>query len=962
MDGPCTLLIHSDKTQPLSAADIKGQLQNGTLAQRLEAMKQTIQLTVNGDNMAGISMAIFQSIMPLKDHMLKKLVLLYLEVCEKTSRDGKLLPEMILVCNALRNDLNHPNEYIRGCALRFVCKLKDVELLEPLVPSVKNNLDHRHTYVRRNAVLAIFSLYRSFDYLLPDAPEIIFNFLQKEGDASCQRNAFLMLLNCAQPKVVEYLETITADQVLGFADTLQLMVMELIRKVWHSKPDARAKYLQCAFTMLKSSTPSVQFESATTLVSMTSAPTAIKAASIALIKLLCSESDLNIKLIVLDRLAALKNDHQKVMQGLIMDLLRALSCPNMDIRKKTLAIALDLVTPANVDEVVLSLKREINRAQDEDDKGEYRQLLIRSIHACAARFSGVARNVVHMLMEFLSDSNTLAAVDVVTFVREVMQTYPALRQDVLKNLLSYLKSVSSSRVLRGALWIIGEFSVSSEEIDLAFTIIKEELGDLTTAGQDGPETKEAKHQQQPPSPPQPQCSGNKVLSDGSYATQSAFTEEAVVAVENVGSPLRHLIVASGDFFLASVLATCLTKLVIRSYGAPDIKIAAKNSFCVEVLLVLTALLKLDDRPHAATLEAGGGRGGGGGGGCGPTDPDSYARVCLCIKTLASPHVLVFGEQAFLRDCRDSFASLLLEQRRDKEERDAKKEKKVEVQADDLISLHHLLLGSKLATGDHGKDLEAIDLIRATGFVNAPPDEGQRLERLFQLTGWSDPVYAEAYINVQQYDIVLEVLILNRTADTLQNVSMELSTMGDLKLCERPQNYTIAPFGSVQIKADIKVSSTETGVILGSLVYDVAGSGGDTNYIALNDIHIDILDYITPAHCTHPDFRAMWAEFEWENKVVVNTNFTDLNAFLDHILQTTNMNCLTPKKALEGHCGFLAANLYARSIFGEDALANLSIEKQPDGKVQGFIRIRSKAQGIALSLGDKINLHQNRPKK
>jgi hypothetical protein len=35
--------------------------------------------------------------MPLKDHVLKKLVLLYLEVCDKTTRDGKLLPEMILV-------------------------------------------------------------------------------------------------------------------------------------------------------------------------------------------------------------------------------------------------------------------------------------------------------------------------------------------------------------------------------------------------------------------------------------------------------------------------------------------------------------------------------------------------------------------------------------------------------------------------------------------------------------------------------------------------------------------------------------------------------------------------------------------------------------------------------------------------------------------------------------------------
>lgn len=37
--------------------------------------------------------------------------------------------------------------------------------------------------------------------------------------------------------------------------------------------------------------------------------------------------------------------------------------------------------------------------------------------------------------------------------------------------------------------------------------------------------------------------------------------------------------------------------------------------------------------------------------------------------------------------------------------------------------------------------------------------------------------------------------------------------------------------------------------------------------------------------------------------------------------------------------------------GEDALANLSIEKQ-DGVLQGHIRIRSKTQGIALSLGDK----------
>jgi coatomer subunit beta len=45
---------------------------------------------------------------------------------------------------------------------------------------------------------------------------------------------------------------------------------------------------------------------------------------------------------------------------------------------------------------------------------------------------------------------------------------------------------------------------------------------------------------------------------------------------------------------------------------------------------------------------------------------------------------------------------------------------------------------------------------------------------------------------------------------------------------------------------------------------------------------------------------------------------------------------------------MAANLYARSIFGEDALANLSIERpgnQPDATVTGHIRIRAKSQVV-----------------
>jgi hypothetical protein len=46
-----------------------------------------------------------------------------------------------------------------------------------LVPSVRANLEHRHSYVRRNAVMAIYYIYKSFEFLIPDAAELVFDYL-----------------------------------------------------------------------------------------------------------------------------------------------------------------------------------------------------------------------------------------------------------------------------------------------------------------------------------------------------------------------------------------------------------------------------------------------------------------------------------------------------------------------------------------------------------------------------------------------------------------------------------------------------------------------------------------------------------------------------------------------------------------------------------------------------------------
>ena len=82
------------------------------------------------------------------------------------------------------------------------------------------------------------------------------------------------------------------------------------------------------------------------------------------------------------------------------------------------------------------------------------------------------------------------------------------------------------------------------------------------------------------------------------------------------------------------------------------------------------------------------------------------------------------------------------------------------QADDLISCRQLKGKGADASGIEFEEDDEATLSRATG-ANAPGDFSQRLKRVTQLTGLSDPVYAEAYVSVHSYDILLDLLVINQ---------------------------------------------------------------------------------------------------------------------------------------------------------------------------------------------------------
>ena len=387
-------------------------------------------LMLSGEPMPRVLMQVVRFCINTDDHELKKVIMLYWEVVPKYDPSRKLLPEMILVCNALRNDLNHPNEYVRGCMLRFLCKIKEPEILEPLVPSIKQCLDHRHSYVRKNAALATFHVCKHFGAtLMPDGNEVMERFVLAESELGARRNAYLMLFNEAEEVAIDFLAQ-NIDDLGKFGDGFALLVLELTRKVCRRDPQQKSRFVRVLFSLLQSPSAAVSYEAAWTLVSLSSAPTAVRAAASTYAQLLNAQSDNNVKLIVLERLDDLKQHHARVLQEVLMDILRALSSPNIDICAKTLSVAMELVSPRNIEEVVSVLKREVVRTRESElEKGTaYRAMLVRAIHGCATKFATVAESVVAVLMDFLGGDG---AMDVIVFARAIVEQYPQLRPGVL---------------------------------------------------------------------------------------------------------------------------------------------------------------------------------------------------------------------------------------------------------------------------------------------------------------------------------------------------------------------------------------------------------------------------------------------------------------------------------------------------------------------------------------------------
>lgn len=162
------------------------------------------------------------------------------------------------------------------------------------------------------------------------------------------------------------------------------------------------------------------------------------------------------------------------------------------------------------------------------------------------------------------------------------------------------------------------------------------------------------------------------------------------------------------------------------YSELSQNVARTNALRAEAMLIMISIIRVGQSQFVKTF----------------IDEDSVDRIMSCVRSLSEFSEKKELEAVFLEDTRRSFATMVATEEKKRAAKEASEKMKSAVNVDDSFSIRQL----KKKDADGSDEIEQ-DLERATGGDTATEDLSSKLSRVVQLTGFSDPVYAEAYVKV-----------------------------------------------------------------------------------------------------------------------------------------------------------------------------------------------------------------------
>ncbi|KEG03050.1 coatamer protein, beta subunit, putative [Plasmodium vinckei vinckei] len=1218
LENNCTLYICTDNCEIPSVSEIQKKLESQNVDNKIEGMENLIFNIIQGEPYGNLLMCAIRFIVPHKDHRLKKMCHIFFEVVDKCNNDGSLKEEMILVCNALRNDLISPNEYVRGSTLRLLSKIKYLKILDPLIEAITKNLSHSHSYVRKNAITCVHTIIKNHGIdVIPNAVKEVEKILFLETDISTKRSALSMLIDIDPLTTLKYILSLN-DQLYDTADVMLLEIIQLFKKLfiphifddsclvingnknidsdgcsnYGEKDDSYyedsenedsdndlAGYLQNSnnntvnfrseeirfknkklrqsdympyknnvvkilLNMLnKNVSNSVLYEGSCCLLYISNSALSIKTASECFIKLLINQHDNNIKLIVIDKLYYIMCRWKHILANYIMDLLRSLNFPSKDVKLKILNLVLHILTKRNVHLVLNVIKKELLKLNDQPiynskvpisrvnaqigdpnriisitrdgenvgasakitnlnnvssnsiDATNYKKILIKSLQHICNMYTTDCLSIADLLFLYANTQEKNISYESAICIKKLANNH-VLQNSILEKIIENMFEIKESAILRMFLWILGQYMNKNEMIFNFINILYNQMSYFLNNSMEDPEMlnklfneKMKKNQFSNFNENLNNIGDNNttyfpniqtktvILEDGTYATEaysnipnknpidlsSSSNKNGTNFSTNNNQSLNQFLYnlfCDNDDLLLAVLCVCITKLYLRLLSSvsevfnflrvdnselvnnddknkedPDLVLKNLNMFRNKSIHILSSIIKYTTQKNIKSVTS-------------IYENDSNViRITQCLKiflkikvgiekideeTKKFIEIFMNGNmyyQDYIKKEENKYCSLYGTTSKDSRKIETIQTNDTNKEEDDNISLANdeeienvdsvinfrilkekknvlNMLDEELVTTNENFDQMKLkyslnnDILYDYNEFKYPAINQDNYSSTFlsklhksqAITSIDDDIFIEIFPTISSINLILEFYVYNQSGIYLQNIFINLSTHNNLKPIDKIPQFNLAPHEKKKFKTTIKVHTTETGTIFGYLFYEKKNDP-KKYYIVLNEININMTEYITASFISSHLFRIMWSEFEWENKINVNTSISDAFELLKLIIKHTNMTIvekfmpleyyeheaknradnenITPIdiyisyistledfKLLINNSAFFSVNLFSRSIFGEDSLANFSVQKNSDGKLAGSIRVRSRTQGIALSLGDKITLIQS----
>lgn len=418
---------------------------------------------------------------------------------------------LMLVTNSLKNDLNHPNQYVVGLALCSLGNISSASIARDLSGEVIKLLGHSNAYIRKKANLCAIRIVRK-------VPELLDQFIPKVRPMLVERNHGVLITAISlmieiirvEPESVRAFKKTTVQlvkilknlvstghvpehDVNGVTDPfLQVKILTLLRFL--GKGDSETSdHMNDILAQVATNTDGMRnvgnailYECVQTIMNIES-ESGLRILAINLLGRFLMNRDNNIRYVALNTLTKVVHVDQQAVQRHRQTVVECLKDHDSSIRKRALDLTYALVNKSNIKVLVKELVNFLISADI-----EFRPEITAQICLLTERYAPSPKWHIDTILRVMSSraGHYVQPATVANTIHLIQETPDIQAYAVHKFYAALLKDIACQSLVSTGVWVIGEFGdlllaggkdISIEEIfGLLDTILKHPASELET--------------------------------------------------------------------------------------------------------------------------------------------------------------------------------------------------------------------------------------------------------------------------------------------------------------------------------------------------------------------------------------------------------------------------------------------------------------------------------------------------